>query len=291
MLISLSGCNPLEAKEVAPIDLKTWLSSLETPQENPNAPTFSVALENGEICKDYDYDLSIAEAIKKLDYTDYQKKITKKGESAFQYTIHKRLERFDACFIYIYEDGTLTTSAFGGGWGAPKEQLFTYKIEEEAAKKIIDLARDTYNEIKTTKKHEIEDVYGEVGIESFFTMMEQSEEVPTCTCIEVTPTGHIEDEDRTILNDIKGFEFTQIESLPAYINGREITYYVTEDIKLIIHQNYLDNTYPCASLEYKYEGKYKLSPGYTSYWSLHYEINTTKVSELINKLKGKYSQE
>ena len=60
------------------------------------------------------------------------------------YEIRSYLGTFDACIMYINEDGILSTNAYAGGKGAPKAQHYVYDIGKEAAKEIIDYAVATY---------------------------------------------------------------------------------------------------------------------------------------------------
>ena len=114
--ITIIGC---DSREVERISLGTWLGGIKSPSEDPNAPTFSVILDDGENQSSYDFDLVIGNALKKVSYTGFEKSGKKEKKYSFNYMIREHINRFDACFINVYEDGTLTTSAFASGCGAP----------------------------------------------------------------------------------------------------------------------------------------------------------------------------
>ena len=88
----------------------------------------------------------IQEVVKPLSLTPKKvDKEVKNTEDRFvYYHITAYLDNFDACIMYINADGTISTNAYAGGWGAPKEQHYIYDIGKDATKEIIDFAVATF---------------------------------------------------------------------------------------------------------------------------------------------------
>ena len=279
--ITIIGC---DSREVERISLGTWLGGIKSPSEDPNAPTFSVILDDGESQSSYDFDLVIGNALKKVSYTGFEKSGKKEKKYSFNYMIREHINRFDGCFIDVYEDGTLTTSAYASGWGAPKSQFYTYEIGEEAAKEIIDLAKNRYVEIKEIRKTELEEKYGEMSVDGFFKAAEESQIVPTLFCGELSiPT--VQDNDYAYLKELKEFEYKEIAKVPDGVFENTLGYSFDDNIAFRIYHNTEEETNSYAMLQYKYEGSLKIYPGYTYFHCLYYSINYSKVSDFINKIK------
>ena len=278
--ITIIGCY---SREVEKISLETWLGIITSPSEDPNAPTFSVTLDDGESQSSYDFDLVIGNALKKVSYTGSEKSGKKEKNYSFNYVIRENINRFDACFIGVCEDGTLTTSAYASGWGAPKSQFYTYEIGEEAAKEIIDLAKNRYVEIKEIRKTELEEKYGEMSTDGFFKAAEESQIVPTFFCGELSILT-VQDNDYTYLKELKEFEYKEIARAPDGVFVNTLRYGFDDNITFRIYRNTEEETNSYAELQYKYEVSLKIY-GYTNFHCLYYSINYNKVSDFINKIK------
>lgn len=279
--ITIIGCN---SREVEKISLETWLNSIKGPSEDPNAPTFSVTLDDGESQSSYDFDLVIGNALKKFSYTSSEKGGKEKKNYSFNYIIHAHINRFDSCIIDVYEDGTLTTSAYASGWGAPKSQFYTYKIGKETAKEIIDLAKNRYAEIKEIRKTELEEKYGEMSIDGFFKTVEESQIVPTFFCGELS-IATVQDKDHAYLKELKEFEYKEIARAPDGVFVNTLRYGFDDNITFHIYHNIEEDTNSYAELQYKYEGSLKIYYDYTNFHCLYYSINYNKVSDFINRIK------
>ena len=151
LVTGLIGCQVRKQREVEPYYLDTWLNIAELRKANdPNHPTGTVALDKEHsVCFD-DADLTfrnkIQEVVKPLSLTPKKvdKEVKNTEDRLVYYHITAYLDNFDTCIMYINADGTISTNAYAGGWGAPKEQHYIYDIGKDATKEIIDFAVATF---------------------------------------------------------------------------------------------------------------------------------------------------
>ena len=146
LLTTLSGaCNPfkaLEPREASPIYIEQWLEATKAPNENPNCGEFWISENNVQQNHHYDYELKVRDIIKKGVKNKNGNKVDSKAIARenldfIGYKVYSAFSDLTACFIYVYEDGTITTQAYGGGWGAPKPQFYVYDVGKTITDEII----------------------------------------------------------------------------------------------------------------------------------------------------------
>ena len=161
---SLIACSPREA---SPVYFDQWLAAAEqrTPENDPNAPTFNIR----GVGSTYDYGVEATKG-----------RPAKIGaEQGLYYSIHSYVNRFDVFYAYFYLNGTIVTTAYGSGWGAPKQQVFTYTVSADAITSLVSKATSRYNEIKNTQNAEAIFERERAAVSNFLVAMEESSEAPT----------------------------------------------------------------------------------------------------------------
>ena len=148
----LMGCQFRKQRTVQPYYLEYWLDEAGNRKEDdPNRPHGTIYLDNENNYKKFDD--------KTLTFRDKLQEVTKSLSLAagevdnevkntdgryIMYEVRAYLADFDSCVMYINAEGTISTNAYAGGWGAPKAQHYIYYIGKDAAKEIIDFAVTTY---------------------------------------------------------------------------------------------------------------------------------------------------
>ena len=291
LLFSLTSCSLFslfEPQEADPVYMDSWLNMAESPEKDPNAPEFKIkGNENGFI---YDFDLVIRDALASKTKGAVAKKMDKADidDPDVMYLTRNSLGRFDCFTIKLYEDGTINTTASGGGWSAPKSQYYQYTISAESASYIIETARNRYREIIEDTKKERQAIEGEEGLANFFKQIEESEEPATIDYRETrmnydSYTFTVQDEGERVLGKLEELTFTPLENYSTNLLPM-INYYVDEDWKIQIYCG-LDNIYyDIASIQYKYNGEYKTY--YPSYFMKYYAIDSQKGEEIADIIRS-----
>lgn len=147
----LIGCQFRKQRTVQPYYLDYWLDEASDREEDdPNRPHGFIHNKDENIDQEFsDSSLKFRDKLKeilkpiKLTAGEVDKEV-EDDNSYVLYQIRAYLADFDSCVMYINAEGTISTNAYAGGWGAPKEQHYVYDIGKEAAKEIIDYAISTY---------------------------------------------------------------------------------------------------------------------------------------------------
>ena len=285
---SLIACSPREA---SPVYFDQWLAAAEqrTPENDPNAPTFNIR----GVGSTYDYGFEIKKEIATLvDGIEATKGRPAKigAEQGLSYSIHSYVNRFDVFYAYFYLNGTIVTTAYGSGWGAPKQQVFTYTVSADAITSLVSKATSRYNEIKNTQNAEAIFERERAAVSNFLVAMEESSEVPTVVYKDVGPDGDskynttFRDADRSILADLKDMTFTEVDNYTVKY-GPAITYYVNTEWTLEIHNDPAETDYSYAFIRYQYPGTYKSYSGnYKGF--ITYSLEQSKGIGLANKIKA-----
>lgn len=148
----LIGCQIRAHRKAQPYYLEYWLNEAsDRKEDDPNRPRGVIYLDNENNYKEFsDKTLTfrdkLQEVIKPLSPSagEVDKEVKNTDGRYIMYEIRSYLGTFDACIMYINEDGILSTNAYAGGKGAPKAQHYVYDIGKDAAKEIIDYAVATY---------------------------------------------------------------------------------------------------------------------------------------------------
>lgn len=279
--------------EVAPVYLDSWLSYLPDPSEDPNAPTFSVRDEAGtKYYSSYDYGLAMSAEIKSVVKNVSPTKINKitNDDVGAVYSLRKSINRLEQCSIYIHKNGTIETAATGSGWGAPKEQLFSYELTETVTNSLINVFKNRYSTIADTFAREKQEAKEASKPDNLFTAIEQSEAEAFITYKETRPehetsnTFTIQDENRSYLDDFKDLEYIELDN---YSNDLlpMVRYYLNDEWTLNIYSGWNNINYNIASIKYLLKNPtYKTY--YPTYYYFYYEINATKGKALAEKIRA-----
>ena len=291
LLFSLTGCKLFEKREVSPVYITNFLNRVESPSKDPNGPTFTLKGQPKEGI--YDYDLEIRNALleKTKGVNATQIEGTDNTEPDLYYLIRCVSYELSYCNIYLYSNGKITTSAYGDGWSAPKSQFFEYTISQEDASYIIGIATNKYNEIKEDYKNEKEVIDNEEALTNFFNQINESTKPATIDYCETRKnyeryTFTVQDKDKQVLDKLNVLVFEDIVSDDASKNLPipTIEYYLNEDWKLQIYCIDYSADYSVASLQYKYNGKFKAY--YPCYFYKYYFIDDQKGSEIADIVRS-----
>ena len=152
LLVSgLMGCQFRKQRTVQPYYLDYWLNEAsDRKEDDPNRPHGSIhnkdeQIEQGFSDSSLKFRDKLKEILRPIELTPGEVDKEVKDDNYYVlYQIHAYLADFDSCLIYINEDGTISTNAYAGGWGAPKAQHYVYDIGKDATKEIIDYAVASY---------------------------------------------------------------------------------------------------------------------------------------------------
>ncbi len=300
LLSSLLGaCHRLslfEPKEVSPVSIQGWLSVSKNPSEDPNGSEFWIKDNDEEKTRYYDYELKVRDILE-ANIANHSGNEVKSNDIArsnldfIGYQIRANYNHLDGCVIYVYEDGTITTQAYGSGWGAPKPQFYVYDVGKTVTDKIISEVKERYYEIDETLNNIYETVKEEATLDKFFTTVEESTTPALIKYRETRKdeeenTFNYHDDDRSVLKDLKELEYTpkekeyKIDILPM------ITYGVTDNWTLQIFCGWNEANYDVAAIDYIYEGPYK--GYYSTHYVFYYSINTAKASALVETIRSNH---
>lgn len=295
----LGACNPfkvLEPREASPIYIEQWLDNAKAPNENPNCGEFWILENNVQQNHHDDYELKVRDIIKKGVKNKNGNKVDSKAIARenldfIGYKVYSAFGDLTACFIYVYEDGTITTQAYGGGWGAPKPQFYVYDVGKTITDEIISKTKERYYEINDTLNNIYETVREEATVDKFFANVEES---TTPALIQYRETRKDErqnefnyhDDDKSILNSLKELEYVPKEKGYSVDILPMITYGVTDEWTLQIFCGWDKANYDVAAIDYIYKGSY--SSYYPSHFRFYYSIDATKASAIADTIRNNH---
>lgn len=297
--ILVSGCDWFKQKEADPIYIQSWLNCLTDPKNDPNAPTFAVKKEDGSLAYFDDYELVVGKALKSVisDEKGDKRKATddksKDQNKYLTYQIRHSLGRFTACNIKVFLDGSITTDAYGSGWGAPKSQHFLYTISTSDATKVIDTAYARYAEIYEDNKNQRENAFNEGKIENFIKAIEESKEIPVIDYRETRGEDYIDesrkeftvhDDNRVVFANLKQIEFEVLETYDVSILPI-VKYYIDPDWVFELYYDGWSSAprYNVAAIRYRYKGQYKTY--YPSYYLFYYALQANEGEAIADKVR------
>ena len=297
--ILVSGCDWFRPKEEDPIYIQSWLSCLTDPKNDPNAPEFSVKNEDGSFGYTYDYELVVGKAIKSVIHNEKGEKRKATDDKAkdqnkyLTYQIRHSFGRFTACNIKVFLDGSITTDAFGSGWGAPKSQHFLYTISSDSTTSIIDTAYARYTEIHEYNTNQREHAFNEGKIENFIKAIEESSEIPTAGYRETRGEDYIDenrteftvsDNNKVVLDNLKQIEFEALETFDVSILPI-VKYFIDPDWVFELYYDGWSSAprYNVAAIRYRYKGQYETY--YPSYYLFYYALQAEKGEAIADKVR------
>ena len=249
-----------------------------------------------------DYDNYVGKAIKgKVSNAEEVSKNFKKDiqtDSYLSYNLNCHIQRMEYCTIRIYENGYITTYAnaeidiISSFLGRPKDQKATYKIEEEKAKEIIEIATNRYLEIKETIEREQAELEEAAQIENVLDTFEQSEETLNIWYNYRDPSvlynASFPDTDRELLADLKALDYEKADDYFVFerIRIQEVVYRI-KDLRIVIYNHVLsdqDENYDLISTRIRDNGKYPQN----DCLDVYYKIDPQKGKELVQKVAQLY---
>lgn len=289
MSLLLGACGK---KDVAPVYAESWLTDVKDNDEDPNSPSFYLVNEEGEIeCSSHDYGLVLRDrllnALKNVEPKKISK-IDKNNRIGATYQVRKSINRLSYCTFNIFNSGKVETFAGGSGWGAPKEQFFSYEISASVAESLITGFANRYSEIEEILSSERAAAKENSTTDKFFENVEASEQGAYITYKETredqeSNTFTFQDDSRSFLDDFKDLEYVSLENYSISLVPM-IRYYLTEDWQLEIFCGWGEANYDVAAIRYK-DSKTAIKTYYPRYYSFYYSINATKGEALASKIR------
>ena len=260
-------------------------------------PHFYVANEDEEKTGGFtDYEERVGKAIKSrvIDAEEVKTKLKNSivTDSYVEYGISCHLREMSHCSVHVYDNGYITTFAYAEQdflssiFGRPKDQKVVYKIDEEKAKEIINLATDRYVEIKTQKEKDQAELEEAAKIENVLNTFDQSEEELkiwygyTGSGAQYTLT--FPDAERELLEELKTVTYTKADDEFIYekLRNEMVAYRIDDDLQIIVYNHnlsYDETNYDLVSTRIHDTGKY---PGYY-YQDFYYKIDPEQGRALV----------
>ena len=262
-------------------------------------PRFYVQNKDEEKSGGYiDYEEYVNRVIKERtkDAEQVSKKILKNitTDTYVSYNLICHIEKMEYCSVHVYDNGYITTFAhaevdfISAFFGRPKDQKVTYKIEEEKAKEIIELATNRYLEIKEEIAREDAELTEEAKIENVLNTFEQSEEPLKIWYNykgnDVFYPWTFIDTNRELLIDFKTIEYEDTEDEFVYEKNRieDVVYRIDDDLHISVYNHVLtedETNYDLVSTSIRRKGKYMKN----SYLTFYYKINSQKGKAIAQK--------
>ena len=298
---TISGCDFFKQmttpKEVAPVYIDSWLSSVRSPAEDPNGGEFSVKGEDGNLHSNYDYGLKVCDLMKDIDYGQATKLGNEKHtetEKYFTYIIRAYVGDLSYCYISVYSDGAVITTAYGTAHKLSpgiEPQYFEYNLDTTVVNNLIDNVFERYNEIKEGIAHEREDALENMSFDKFVAAIEESETIPTIDYRETrgeaygTTTFTVSDVERGVYNLIKDVELTKKED--SYITSvlPMVSYYIDANWKFqIYYDGWGDARYDVTSIDCIYDSEFKSY--YSSHYVFYFSIDAAKGEAIADAVRA-----
>lgn len=268
------------------------------------SPTFAV--QNLDVTKTgsyVDYEEYVGSVVKQrtLDAEIVNKRDIKDDITTdvfLSYGISCHIRSMEHCTIKVYENGYITTFAYAetniiSFLGQPKDQKVVYRIEEEKAKEIIELATDRYLEIKEQIAKDRAVLEERAKIENALETFEQSEETLKAW-YNYSGSGRMyystfPDPNRELLPLFKALEYEEMED--DFVWGKahleQVTYRIDDDFAISLYnhvESYLDTNYDLVGVRVLDNGKYPQEV----YLYRYYKIDPTKGKEIVQKAKDMF---
>ena len=281
------------------VPLRDWLD-LNGPVKS--MPYFSVQNSEEERTGGFiDYEEYVLEKIKSrtINAEEVSKDIPKKiaTDVYASYSISCSIRQMERCQIKIFENGYISTYAYSeksiinSFLGRPKDQKVTYKIEEEKAKEIIQIATNRYLEIKETIAEEQAELEETAKIENVLKEFEESEDALKLWYSSYNSTtefysGTFQDTNHEFLTELKAVTYEDAEDEFVYEKNRieSATYRINDDMVISIYNHILqdkDINYDLVSTRVRDNTKYPKS----TFLYLYYKIDPQVGKALIQRAK------
>lgn len=267
-------------------------------------PGFSVVHPEEEKSGGYrDYEEYVCNTIKSrvLDAEDVTKntKDNVQTDSYVSYSVDCHIRKMEHCNIRIFENGYITTYAYAETefmnyfFGKPKNQKLIYKIEEDKAKEIIEIATNRYLSIK----EEIDTYQAELTeaaqIGNVINTFEQSGETLNITYNHQDSVSYFHDtfpdNNRELLEELEALEYEEADDFFVTEKVRiiEVSYCINSDLVIDVC-NHISNeeetNYDLICTRIRDKGKYPQN----TYLYFFYKIDPQKGKALIQKVNQLY---
>lgn len=287
MSLFLAGCGK---KEVDPIYIEEWLSSVKSPKERINAAIFTVPSQSMNMA---DYDLKVRDLLSSNINNNCLKgkgSIKKSDREYVTYAIRAEVGRLEYCNIFVYDDGKVITEAFPRGtkFNNIKEQIFNYSISEESARYVISQVKERYDQITKEMNNEHQAAREAYNPTNFFASLDEATQDPFMHYRETregyeTTTFLTVDTGRNILTDLKGLTYTYLENYSIDLLPM-VKYYVDENYQLQIFCGWSKANYDVVCIQHKYDGKYETSLPRS--YVFYYQIDAVQGENIVNKIRA-----
>ena len=267
-------------------------------------PGFSVVHPEEEKSGGYrDYEEYVCAAIKSkvLDAEDVTKntKNIVRTDSYVSYSLNCHIRKMEHCSINIFENGYITTYAYAETdsmyyfFGRPKDQKLIYKIEEDKAKEIIEIATNRYLEIKEEIETYQAELTNAAQIGNVINTFEQSGETLNISYTHEDSASYshdaFPDNNRELLAELKTIEYEEADDF--FITGKvrivKVSYCINSDLVIAICNHILNEekaNYDLVCTRIRDKGKYPQS----TYLYFFYKIDPQKGKALIQKVNQLY---
>lgn len=199
-----TGCNFQKAPKIS---LNEWLTDIE----EEAFTYFSVKERNNnqyEKTSYRDYEYKVADIIKNNSSSKRLTKITPnvKGDH-FVYNLNRDIGNYYSLFLMVYEN-CIIFSSYGEDENGRINEHAEYAISEKDSKAIFEGVNARYEEMNKLYKDTNAKAEEETTIDSFYAELDKEKDNAYLYCGD----KEIKDADLNLLEDIKDFEFTKIES-------------------------------------------------------------------------------
>ena len=220
-------------------------------------------------------------------------------DSYVEYKISCSIRQMEYCQIRVFENGYVATYAYkykdiiGSFLGSPKDQKVTYKIDEDKAKEIIELATARYLEIKEEQETTKAELKEETKIENILNTLEQSEDIPN-VWVGYNFSGdaypsYFPDTNRDLLGKLKEIEYEDAtdEFIYEKVRQEDLVYRVSDSLVISLYNhisNEQETNYDLLSIRVINNGRFPSE----KYYYRYYKINPQKGLGLIQKARQLY---
>ena len=219
-------------------------------------PSFDIVLPDEEVIGSIDYDKEVQRIVsgklRDVELVGENIKESKKErtDTYLSYAFHCHVRQMGNCLVHIYDNGYITTYASANSYDlfglmTPKDQDVSYRISEDAAKEIIEKAKERYLEIKEVQDREEAELKEYAKLENIFKRAEETTKELKVWCKvdrpDVTPSIFT-DENLEYLDALKQVEYEETTSEWFHYRYRmnAVTYNLDNDFNLGIQGNYDD---------------------------------------------------
>lgn len=283
------------------VPLRDWLDLNGYVSDIPRFKVYNPDEEKTGGFSDYEDYVRTAIRSRTVTAEEVSKNIPKSivTDSYVEYKISCSIRQMEYCQIRVFENGYVATYAYkykdiiGSFLGSPKDQKVTYKIDEDKAKEIIELAANRYLEIKEEQKATEAELKEETKIENVLSTFEQSENIPNIRVNYNIPDGaypsYFPDTNHDLLGELKEIEYEDAtdEFIYEKVRLNDLIYRIDDTLVVTLYNhisNEQETNYDLLSVRVINNGKFPAD----KYFYRYYKIDPQKGLGLVQKAKQLY---